>query len=91
MVPTAAAASSRAPCAACRINSASEPRPHSAETITAGKPREVSPLYRNGSSWCSTKIPAKVTTPATTAVTTAHRRKYSTISSSAVRRASQTR
>src|SRR3954468_11492954 len=37
------------------------------------------------------KIPANATTPATTAATTARRRKYSTISSSASRRASHTR
>ncbi len=65
--------------------------PHSAERITSGRAREVRPWNRYSASARSTKMPAKATTPATTAAPTARRRKYSTIVASSMRRASHTR
>src|SRR5829696_7582943 len=64
--------------------------PHSADRMTSGSARDVRPWNTYVASPWSTKIPASATMPATTAETTARRRKYSTMSASPSRLASHT-
>src|SRR5215211_5629270 len=91
MDATAPIASRRAPRGERRTSSASDPRPHSADTMTHGNARDASPWKTYVASACSTKIPTKAAPPATTADPTARRRKYSTMSVLWRRRASHTR